>query len=170
MSRFVVSCAAAVVFAILNGAYVSSRQGPAVPRPESPPSNTVVRDLEYAVTMQGCIFGKRFKADGDDQMTRRAIDLVGTKDFTIEGPKELLQQLQTGHDGHQDEIVGIVVVPGGRQREGDVTIRDIGSRTRIIAGASRPSRDGEAPVETRSPILRLKVQSLEHLDDKCHLP
>jgi hypothetical protein len=144
-------------------------QGPVVLKPQAPPANTTVRDLEYAVTLQGCIHGKRLTVDATDATTRFTLSLLEASEFTLEGPKELMQQLARDHDGHQDEITGVVIVPGGRQREGDVTIREIDPRTRIIAGGRRPSNEGVAPIETKSRILRLKVASLEHVDDACHV-
>jgi hypothetical protein len=141
-------------------------QGPIVQPPKTPPSNTTVRDLEYHVVVEGCVRGTRLEID--KSRNRLALELVDTSEFVLEGPKELMRILERDHDGHQDEIEGIAIVPGSRTREGEVTTRPIGDRTRIVAGGSIAPKDGPAPA-TRRGLIRLKVVSLTHLDDVCSI-
>src|SRR5712691_5188999 len=89
----------------------------------------------------------------------------GASEFVMEGPKELLQQLRREHDGHQDEITGIAIVPASRTDDGNTQTKQLGKKTRITVGA-RSAGDDRA--DGRRPV-RLKVQSLRHLDDKCSL-
>jgi hypothetical protein len=98
-----------------------------------------------------------------------AIDLVDASEFVMEGPKELMRLLQQEHDGHQDEIEGIAIVPGSKTREGEVVTRPIGERTRIIAGGKISQPDDIPARAPGSRLVRLKVVSLTHVDDVCSI-
>jgi len=160
MPRLVLALAAG---ALAGFATHLAAQGPIVQPPKTPPSNTTVRDLEYPVIVEGCLRGNRLKID--TARNRLALGLVEASEFVMEGPKELMRILERDHDGHQDEIEGIAIVPG-RAVEGEVTTRRIGDRTRIFAGASIEEKDGPAPAP-RPTLIRLKVVSLTHLDETC---
>jgi hypothetical protein len=137
-------------------------QGPVVPRAGAPPSNPGPRDVEYPVTVEGCLRGNRLEIDRTRHKEHLA--LVQAREFSLEGPKELLQQLRRDHDGHRVEISGIAVVTGVHEVEGEVTTIDVGDRTRIVGLGRSASRDGAS---SGPRPVRLKVRSLTHLDDRC---
>lgn len=111
--------------------------------------------------------GSRFRVDPETAAGSLTMRLIDASEFVLDGPKELLRQLEREHDGHQDQITGIAVVPGSRQRDGDVTVKDVG-KTRITAGAGSSTTD-ETSTKGALPV-RLKVQSLTHLADTCSTP
>jgi hypothetical protein len=166
MSRLAFALLALAAIGPHLAAQGAAGQGPIVPPPKTPPSNATVRDLEYPIVVSGCLRGNRLEIDGS--RNRLALDLVDASEFVLEGPKELMRILERDHDGHQDEIEGIAIVPGSRTREGEVTTRPIGDRTRIVAGGSIAPKDGPAPA-TRRGLIRLKVVSLTHVDDVCSI-
>jgi hypothetical protein len=141
-------------------------QGPIVPPPKSPPVKGQLRDAEMSLTIEGCIRGRVLKPDFDSPTNRLNLDLIPASQFDLEGPKELLGQLKQFHDGHQDEITGIAVIPASEPIDGEVKSKQIGKRTRITGSAG--SGEGNEPRTLRR--LRLKVQSLRHLTDKCAIP
>ncbi len=141
----------------------ASAQRPVVPPSPVPPSNTTLRDLEIPLVVEGCIQGKRLKVD--QIAIRRLAGLVETNEFVLDASKELMRHIESEHNGHQDQIEGVVVIPGGRQQRGNVTTRDLGDKTRITSSGRRDTgEDNERP---RSSMYRLKVKALTHLDEKC---
>jgi hypothetical protein len=152
--------AAFIVLAVLAIAPQVAAQGPRFPAPKTPPPNNTVRDQEYAITAQGCLRGRRFVVDGSANSA--TIELIQASEFALEGSKELLQRLEQEHDNHYDEITGIAIVPV-RQREGSIT--EINDKTRIVVSSRGKSSDD---VDVKTPkVLRFKVTSLTHLEDKC---
>jgi hypothetical protein len=137
-------------------------QGP-FPPPHTPPTKSAVRDSQFPVVVQGCLRGSRLKIDRT--ASNAAVDSLAASEFVMEGPKELLQQMRREHDGHQDEITGIAILPASRTDDSNTETKQIGKKTRITVGArsGRDERtDGFRPV-------RLKVLSLRHIDDKCSI-
>src|SRR4029079_17368975 len=135
---------------------------PAIPS-KIPPGKSALKDSQYPVVVRGCLRGTRLKIDRT--ASNAAVDSLGASEFVMEGPKELLQQMRRDHDGHQDEITGIAIVPASRADDKDTETTQVGKKTRITVGARSGSDDranGFRPV-------RLKVQSLRHIDDKCSI-
>jgi hypothetical protein len=144
-----------------------SAQGPIVPPPKTPPVNSQMRDREVVVTVEGCVRGNRLKLGIRGEPVAPAVRLLNASEFSLEGPKELLRQLQKDHDGHQDEITGIAVVPAAREDDGYIETKEVGKRTRIVAGTSSTKTSETSPMSSTSRIVRLKVQSLTHLANRC---
>jgi hypothetical protein len=137
-------------------------QGP-FPPPQTPPAKSALRDSQYPVVVAGCLRGSRLKIDRT--ASNAVVDSLGASEFVLEGPKELLQQMRREHDGHQDEITGIAILPASRTDDRNTETKQLGEKTRITVGA-RSGRDERA--DGFRPV-RLKVQSLRHLDDKCSI-
>src|SRR5262245_54408431 len=81
---------------------------PATPIPEG--GNPKMKANEYRIAVKGCIRGRRLHASAletPDSVFRT----LRVTDFALSGPKELLQQIKDQHDGHWDEVEGIVTVP-----------------------------------------------------------
>jgi ABC-type Fe3+-citrate transport system substrate-binding protein len=68
------------------------------------------------------------------------------------------------HDGHQDEITGIAILPVARADEGRTETKQLGKKTRITVGTRTTVGERAQP----RPV-RLKVTSLKHLADKCSI-
>jgi hypothetical protein len=133
------------------------------PQPKTPPTKSTLRDSQFPVVVQGCLRGSRLKIDRT--ASNAAVDSLGASEFVMEGAKELLQQMRREHDGHQDEITGIAILPASRTGDTNTESKQIGKKTRITVGARSGTderADGFRPV-------RLKVLSLKHIDDKCSI-
>jgi hypothetical protein len=156
--------ATAVLFVLTSVASQSAAQGPVFPAPKAPPSKSELRDTERPITVDGCIRGTRLKIDSS--AASLTVRLLGATEFTLEGPKELLRQLQREHDGHEDEISGIAVIPASRENDGEIQTKEIGEKTRVTAG----TRDATQNERSKFNPMRLKVTSMRHLSDKCGIP
>ena len=139
-------------------------QGPLLPPPKTPPTKSAVRDSQHSVVVEGCLRGSRLKIDRT--VSNVTVDSLGASEFVMEGPKELLQQIRRQHDGHQDEITGIAIVPASRTGDTEIETKQLGKKTRITVG----SRSGQDERLEGFRPLRLKVASLRHLADKCSIP
>ena len=144
-------------------------QSPLPPPPKSPADRSPLRDTEREVVLEGCLYGNRLKIAGDNLSNRLVTDLLGTTEFVLDGPKETLRQLKSAHDGHQDQVTGIVVIPYSRTEQTEVSTKEIGKKTRVTAGGKSPSTDSLEPSTKPKPV-RFKFVSLKHLADKCSIP
>ena len=133
------------------------------PPPKTPPTKSVVRDSQFPVVVAGCLRGTRLKIDRT--ASNAAADSLGASEFVMEGPKELLQQIRKEHDGHQDEITGIAIIPASQTDERNTETKQLGKKTRITVGARSGGDDAAGGFRP----VRLKVQSLRHIDDKCSI-
>jgi hypothetical protein len=138
-------------------------QQPISPPPApDPPTRSRLKSNQFEVVVSGCIRGKRlqlpagFASDAQVQALR-------VSEFILEGPRELMQQLQRQHNGHYDEIAGIVTVPPSPNRgTSEVSTKKLGP-VRIGQG----NRSDSGPVAEPPRPLRLKVASLRHLSEGC---
>ena len=134
-----------------------------------------LRDTEQRVVVQGCLDGKRLKPDLTVPTTRLVFEQLDIKELRLEGPKGVMQLLDKEHDGHQDEISGVVLVPAKR----DVSVKtgQIGPRTRVTATSGGVNDPRGAPRGVVPPFepsqsepgqsLRMRVESVRHLADHC---
>lgn len=140
-------------------------QSPVAPRPDKPPTNPRFRDAEYPVTVEGCLRGKSLEVDRTRH--KEDLELVGNaREFTLEGSKEFLEQFVHDHDGHRVEISGIAIVVGSQEIDGQGTTIEVGDRTRIFA-RGRDSGSDRTSAPSGSRVVRLKVNSVSHIGDKC---
>jgi hypothetical protein len=151
--------------AVISGLPAGASQGPipkpptgTVPRPTSP-----MRSQELAVDVTGCIHGTRLQPSSSS-VSDAQIALLNASEFVLDGPRELIQQLTREHDGHEERISGIALLPRP-PADTTVEIKTVKKGRTTITGGVRdrpPSRiqDGKLPV-------RIKVQSATHLADRC---
>ena len=164
-SRVIVSLMRAALLSIVVVGTVSqlAAQGLPFPPPKTPPVKSVVRDSQHPVVVEGCLRGSRLKID---RSTANVVaDSLQASEYVLEGRKELLEQIRREHDGHQDEIAGIAILPASRA-ERDTETTQLGPKTRVTVGARSGSdvrADGFSPV-------RLKVESLRHINETCSIP
>ena len=137
-------------------------QGPPLPPIKAPPTKSAIRDSQYPLVVAGCLRGSRLKIDRT--VLNAVADSLDASEFVLEGPKELLLQMRREHDGHQDEITGIAILPAARTDDGRTETRQLGKKTRITVGTRATVGERAQP----RPV-RLKVTSLKHLADKCSI-
>jgi hypothetical protein len=142
------------------------------PIPNAPPSQTAVRDTEQAIIVEGCIYGDRLKLDVRAPGSRVVAELLDVRELRLEGQKELLKILRKEHDGHQDEVSGVVIIPAGY----DATVKttEVGKRTKVTAGTKSTGKDSVGTLQPdrieKPNWLRMKVTAVRHIFDKCLTP
>src|SRR5688500_17982032 len=104
--RAAISIALALAFA---SPAASQRPIPPAPAQPGPAQRSNVRPTEVAVTVEGCIFGRQLRLTEGVPGTHELA--LNASEFVMEGSKELLRQLARDHDGHQEIITGIAIIP-----------------------------------------------------------
>ena len=94
-----------------------------------------------------------------------SVKALEVTEFTLDGPKELLQQLKSGHNDHQDLVTGITIVPDTRTDDDLTTTIEVGKKTRINAGIEQQHRKQSGCRSFKDPEPR--VTSIKHLADRC---
>jgi hypothetical protein len=136
-----------------------------IPREKEPPSQqTRMQEKRLALTVYGCVRGKRLVLSS---MSARegVIDLLNANELLLEGPKELLTQIRREHENHDDELSGIAIVPpspdGSSTSEGQT--KELGKKARITMGV----RESSGPTGNVRRPIRFKVEAVRHLHDAC---
>jgi hypothetical protein len=137
-------------------------QKPISPPPApNPPSRSQLKSNQYEVVVKGCISGGRLQQpvfDSDPQVAA-----LNASEFILEGPRELMEQLRQEHNGHYDEISGIVSVPRSvTGATSEVSTKTLGPVSITLGG-----RNENSPVREAPRPLRLKVASLTHFNEGC---
>lgn len=121
---------------------------------------------QVRVTIEGCVFGKTLLPS---LATKKALDeaLLNASEFVLEGPRDLMTQLTRNHDTHRERITGMATIP---QPEG-TTVETHGvtrGKTRVTTGTRVTESESGAGVALSAPLpVRLRVQSIEHVEEKC---
>ena len=136
------------------------------PRQDEPLARQTMRGTRVPVTVSGCL--RRGSLQLADWPFKDTLANVFDTDVVIlDGPKDVLRQLRTEHNLHQDEVTGIAIVqasPDGRTTTG-VQTKDTGKGT-ITAGVRESSGvAAEALLKT----VTLRLASFRHVDDKCSI-
>jgi len=153
------SCAACAMLPIALAA--AQLPGP-VPREKEPPSQTTrMQEKHLPLTVQGCIRGKRLllvPLDG-------TANLLNADELALEGSKDLLQQLRREHEGHDDELTGVAILPPSPDGSTttDVQTKDLGKKGRITVGV----RESNGPQGEVRQTVRFRVASLQHMHEGC---
>jgi len=143
-------------------------QGPVVPKSPTPPTKASdARETTHLVTVRGCIRSNRLKIDPNFSVS--TVDVLDAGDFSLEGPKELMRQVKAEHDDHYDEITGIVVLPPRKDRDVVTSTKKAGPKTNVIVTGKNKSEEFDTPPEPKKQTLKLKVQQLVHIDNRCTL-
>ena len=136
-----------------------------IPREKEPPSQqTRMLEKRLALTVYGCVRGKRLVLSS---MSSREgiIDLLNANELLLEGPKELLTQLRREHEDHDDEFTGIAIVPpspdGSSTSEGET--KELGKKTHVTLGV----RESSGPTGNVRRSVRFRVETIKHLHDAC---
>jgi hypothetical protein len=139
-------------------------QKPSVPplRPIPEPAARQ-KPAQHKVTVRGCVENGRLKV-AHAAAPEPSFDLLNASEFILEGPKEMLRQLQDEHQRHYDEIAGVAIVPPPPS-DSDVGVETVKKGpVRITAGR----RDDKGPViDNSSRPIKLRVASLTHISEGC---
>ena len=146
------------------------------PRPEPPSTSKTSPSNEQngPVIMQGCVDGSRFVVPMMSPVDLQQ-RITGSREYRLEGPSELLAQLRSAHDGHLEEITGVLTVhpaPGEDQR---IASGKIGDNTKVTIGRRESTSGGlgqEVPLSRREDpppvqIGTLRLIESKHVDAKC---
>ena len=157
------SCAACALLPVALAA--SQFPGQIPPRDKEPPSQqTRMQEKRLPMAVYGCIRGKRLILSS---MSGREgiIDLLNANELQLEGPKELLTQLRREHENHDDQLIGIAIVPpspdGASTSEGQT--KELGKKARVTMGV----RESSGPTGNVRRAVRFKVEAVRHLHDGC---
>jgi hypothetical protein len=136
-----------------------------VPREKDPPSQqTRMQEKRLSLIVNGCVRGKRLVLSSTS-ITDGTAKLLNADELLLDGPKELMLQLQREHANHDDELTGVAILPPSPDGSSttDATSTPIGKRARITLGVRESN--GVAG-DVRRPV-RFRVASLRHVHDAC---
>ena len=140
-------------------------QQPIVPPPQPPIPEPSSRGkaTQHKIVVRGCVQNGRLKIP-QSLRTEVLFDTLNVTDFILEGPKEMLRQIQDQHNGHYDEIEGNATVPPPPQDEDAAVGTSKKGPVRITAG--RRDEKGLGVRNAPQPI-KLRVASLTHISEGC---
>jgi hypothetical protein len=140
-------------------------QRPIVPPPQTPipAPATRVKPTQHKIAVRGCLQNGRLMI-ARSMAEELPFDTLNVSEFILEGPKELLQQIQERHNRHDDEIEGVATVPPPPNDVDAAVETSKKGPVRITAGR----RDAKGPVTDTAPRqIKLKVASLTHISEGC---
>ena len=150
------------------------------PRTTPPEPSSASKETKRPLVVQGCLYGDRLEYDPALGINRPASVVIGDTDaaggakkdglgvFVLEGPKELLRQLKMYHNGHEEQISGIVTIPPHDDDDTLTTTKKLGPKTTMVAAGSQPSKNDEKrPDAGGRRLLRLKVEEVVHVGEHC---
>jgi hypothetical protein len=135
-----------------------------IPASEAPPERPALKPHEYEIIASGCIRGKRLERPIIQSTTDDLpFDALNAANFALEGPKELLKQIEDEHKNHQDQVIGIAIVPPSMNRaQAEVKTKRVGPISIGIGG-----RQETSAIQSTPQTVKLKVSSLVHVESSC---
>ncbi len=157
MKQAIVSVALAIVMP-----WQVSAQRPVEPPPErpAPQASSTGKPAQYAVTVKGRI-NKRRLTLSESEAERLPVEMLGATEVTLNGSSEMLGKLGD-HNGHCDEIAGVVSVPPIRRP----TVPSVDAKKLGPFSVGVGGRESIA-VDTAPRVLALRVESVTHLGESC---
>lgn len=158
----------AYLLSILAAAAIAApitAQKPVTPPPATPvpDANSRLKSNQVSIVATGCIRGRRLQPS-DLETPDSVFATLRATEFVLQGPRELLQQIKDQHDGHFDQVDGIVSVPTAPNGASSTTTTKEFGKTRVTLGGRE---EGKAYVQDPPKPLTMKVTSLTHLKDGC---
>lgn len=150
--------AATVLVVALAPALLGSQLPP--PSPPGERNHPSTRSDRQLVTVRGCVHGGALEPSVDSQ-NDEVLRLYPNSMFVLKGNRELLAQLRKHHDGHMEEVTGVVTLPQTLNEASIVKEKRLTDRLTVTLGG----REGDR-VETIHQ-LRLQVRSFVHVEDRC---
>ena len=157
MKRATLSAALAVVMS-----WPLAAQRPVDPPPErpTPRASSTGKPSQYSITLKGCIDDKRLIL-ADSEAAKLPFETLRGTEFTLNGSRDVLRLIR-GHNGHSDEIAGVVSVPPTpRPVVPSVDNKKLGPFSVGVGGRE------SIGVDAAPRVLTLKVESLTHLEEAC---
>ena len=132
-------------------------------QPPIPEPKTRLKSTQHNIVVQGCVQNGRLKIP-DSVAANLPFETLNVSEFILEGPKELLRQINEQHKGHYDEVAGIATVPPPPQDEDAAVVTSKKGPIHITAG--RRDEKGVGIKSAPQPI-KLRVASLTHISEGC---
>lgn len=122
-----------------------------------------IRPDAFSVTIEGCVSGGRLEPSS--KSTSRAVSAtLAVPEYKLEGSRAMLRILREEHNGHLEEITGIVEVSREREQRQGVFTTDLGKGGTIVVGRRERRSIGTEPA-ARTATLR--IESVRHVADRC---
>ena len=119
---------------------------------------------EELVTITGCVHGSQFKRRMQTNADVPAT-IANASEWVLDGKRELLQQLRSGHDGHEEEITGTIKLPPTpHDDQAHIRTKPVGKKTTVTIG-QREATTITGPAPPRP--VRIVVASFRHVADNC---
>jgi hypothetical protein len=132
---------------------------PPLERP-TPQASSTGKPAQYAVTVKGRIDKRRLTLS-KSEAGKLPIEMPGATELTLGGSSDMLRQLGD-HNGHCDEIAGVVSVPPTRRPTvPSVDAKKLGPFSVGVGGRESIAADS-APR-----VLSLRVETVTHLGESC---
>jgi hypothetical protein len=133
------------------------------PLPPVPQPNSRLKPTQHHIVVQGCLQNGRLRI-ANSVARDLPFEILNVTDFILEGPKEMLRQIQDLHNGHYDEIAGLATVPPPPQDDDAAVVTSKKGPVRITAGR----RDEKAlGVKNAPQSIKLRVASVTHINEGC---
>jgi hypothetical protein len=153
---------------IVLAAFASVTSWPlAAQEPVNPPPGRPIPQVsstgkpnQYAITVKGCI-KKRLLEVPDSEAEKLPLEMLSARAFTLNGGRDALRRVRE-HNGHYDEIAGVVSVPPPRRP----VVPSTDAKKLGPFGVGVGGRESIA-VDAAPRVLTLKVESITHLKDVC---
>jgi len=130
------------------------------PQRPIPQASSTSKPTQYAMTARGRIDNRRLTLS-PSEAAKLPFEMLRGTEFRLDGTRELLQLIR-GHNGHCDEISGVVSVPPARRPVvSSVEAKKLGPFSVGVGGRESIGADG-APR-----VLTLKVESVTHFGEPC---
>jgi hypothetical protein len=137
-------------------------QKPVDPPPQRPgPQTSSTGTLtQYVMTARGRIDDRRLTLS-KSEAAKLPFEMLRATEFRLDGTREL-RQLIRDHNGHCDEISGVVSVPPARRPVvSSVDAKKLGPFNVGVGGRESTT------VDSAPRVLTLKVESVTHLGEAC---
>jgi hypothetical protein len=166
----------AIAFLVISALSPAAVKMPVHAQTTAPPQFNSRSSNELSVVIEGCINRRRLQPNLTAPVTRQVFELLDTKELRLEGAGGLMRTLEKEHDGHQDEITGIVIVP--KDRDIRAKTGQAGPRTRVTVTADgqgpdpRPGSSRQTPSALDNTLkpqeaLPMRVTAIRHLANDC---
>jgi hypothetical protein len=136
-----------------------------IPREKEPPSQqTRMHEQQFSLSVFGCVRGRRLML-GSRSFDDGTAKLLNTNELTLEGPRDLMQVLRREHDNHDDELVGVAIVPAAPDGSSTTSVEStpVGKNGRLTLGV----RESDGAAGTVRVAVRFKVTAIRHVHEQC---
>jgi hypothetical protein len=136
-----------------------------VPREKDPPSQQArAYERQLSLTVFGCVRGRRLLL-GSRSFDDGTAKLLNANELTLEGSRDLMQLLRREHDNHDDELIGVAILPASPDGSSTTSVesKPVGEGGRITLGV----RESNGVAGTVRMPVRFKVTGVRHVHEQC---